>query len=347
MSEKSSSQLDTLETSGVSQPPSTYRKFCKSHCKEELDASRALYSEFLYVPDSPYPASEDYKVKSRLIAFDECRTSAWFARNKSTGKVKVMSSSCKLRWCPMCASTRKWFMTQQVSEWFETTKKPKFMTLTLAHTTSPLDRQIIHLYKCFQKFRKLNLLKKHVTGGVWFFQIKKSKTDELWHPHLHCVLDAEYIDKFALSTAWATITVTSKIVDIRKVEDPNKMAEYVARYAARPSLLASLDQSERLELASALHGRRLVGTWGSARSISLRPSKPPDADDWVSVGDWWTVINFINVDFRANEIWKSFVMNTALPEDCNLLELQNKINGVHEVTPWTVDEHYQMMLDFY
>jgi len=336
MSEKSSTRLDTLETSGVSQPPSTYRKFCKTHCQTELSATRELYSHF-----------ESSTGVSRLENFDQCRTGAWFARNVHTGSVKVMSSSCKLRWCPMCSATRSWFLTQQVSKWLKIVVKPKFLTLTLAHTSAPLPDQVEHLYTCFRKFRKLNIMKRNVLGGVWFFQIKKSDKDGLWHPHLHCVIDSEYMDKFALSTAWATVTVTSKIIDIKKVDDKDKMAEYVARYAARPSLLSTLSLSDRNVLFESLHGRRLVGTWGSARSISLRPAKPPDAKDWKKVGEWWTVVNLIHDDWRAEAIWRSFRTDTPIPEDCNILDLEDEINNVQRYTPNTVEENYQLLLDFY
>lgn len=336
MSEAIQNQLDSLETTGPSRPPSTYRKFCKTYCEAELLASRELYTEFGLSSHRPYTER-----------FDQCRTGAWFARHKESGKVKVLSSSCKLRWCPMCASTRRWFITQQVSNWFETIKKPKFLTLTLSHTTAPLDSQIQFLYDSFRSLRKKKLIKSSVSGGVWFFQIKKSEKDKCWHPHLHCVIDSEYIDKFKLSELWARITLTSKIVDIRKVDDEEKMAEYVARYSARPALLESLDMASRLELVSSLHGRRLVGTWGNARAISLRPGKPPDADQWIKVGEWWSVVNLIDDDYRAKAIWLSFVTDSSLPENINMKDIEDQIDNIQKFPSRTVDDNLQMLLDFY
>ncbi|GAI62407.1 unnamed protein product, partial [marine sediment metagenome] len=133
------------------------------------------------------------------------------------------------------------------------------------------------------------------------------------------MIDAPWIDKYKLSEKWLFVTKTSKIINIKEVRDSNSMAEYVARYAARPSLLTKLDVPSRLELLLTLHGRRLVGTWGSARSITLRPGKPPDAADWIKVGSYQKVFWTIDTDPKAKSIWNAFKNNTELAEDCNIL----------------------------
>lgn len=336
MSETNSSKLDTLETNGSQRPPESYRKFCISHCQDELLATESLYSLF----DTEHS-------NSRLDALNNCRTGAYFVRNKITGRVRVVSTSCKLRWCPMCAATRRWFLTQQVSAWLKKTEQPKFLTLTLAHSEEPLADQLERLYTSFRKYRKLNLLKRSIRGGVWFFQIHRAKSDDLWHPHLHCVIDSPWIDKYELSTAWELVTKTSKIIDIKEVKDESKMAEYVARYAARPSLLSSLDVRARIELAEALHGKRLVGCWGSARSISLRPSRPADADDWIDVGSWTTVTELLETDDRASNIWQAYKNNTECPEGCTLRDLEDNILGLEKWNTSPAHENYQAWLDFY
>lgn len=336
MSEQSSIQLDTLETSINSAPPESYRKFCISHCEDEYDATLAAYEDF--------DLEDDHE---RAYTLEQCRTGAWFTRNVHTGKVKVLSSSCHLRWCPMCASTRRWFLTQQVSEWLKTTKQPKFLTLTLVHSDAHLNEQVENLYKCFRRYRNLKLLKTNVKGGVWFFQIHRSKSDGLWHPHLHCVIDSPWIDKFQLSERWKFVTKTSEIICIKHVKDAESMSEYVARYAARPSMLTSLNVPERFELIKTLHGRRLVGTWGSAKSIVLRPSKPLDADDWVKVGSWREVFWTHDSDVRAAAIWRAYKNDTELAEDCNILPDSETGNLSDVVWHRTELENKQLFLDFY
>jgi len=335
VSESDHNQLDTLETTVMSRPPESYRKTCKAMFPDELIATRCLYETF-----------DVDKSATRLDSFDKCRTDAYFVRNELTGKVKVRSRSCHLRWCPMCASTRRWFLTQQVSSWLKTTSKPKFLTLTLLHSPAPLEQQLTRLYASFRKYRKLNILKRNVSGGVWFFQIHRAKSDNLWHPHLHCVIDSEWIDKYELSTAWKAVTGDSEIINIKEVKDSESMASYVARYAARPSLLASLETDERLELAEALHGRRLVGTWGTARSISLRPGKPPDADQWKEVGSFSTVSALYDLDDRAKTIWDCFRSGDPCPDDCSLYEFERKIHDEPVPSHWESVINYQAFFDY-
>lgn len=336
MSEVSSVQLDNLETSGASRPPSTYRSYCEKHYAAELIATEEAYLAF---------GSDHHR--DYLQTLRSCRTGAWFVRNKISGKVRVLSSACHLRWCPMCSSTRQWFLTQEVSAWLKSIKKPKFLTLTLVHTSNSLESQIVHLYKCFQKFRKLKLLTRNIAGGVWFFQIKKSSKDGLWHPHFHCVIDSEFISKYELSMAWEGITLTSKIIDIKVVWNVDSAANEVARYASRPAMLYDLTPSDRLELLESMHGRRLVGTWGNARSISLRPSKPPDADEWIYVGKFSTVSLFYSEDYRAKALWDAYVKDQPVGPDCDLHALEKDLAGEAEayfsgpITP------HQAMLDFY
>lgn len=336
MSEKLSSNLDTLETSEHTRPPESYRKFCISHCPDEYQATRDAYEFY------------DEETNGRHVkSFDECRTGAWFARNIKTGKVKILSSSCKLRWCPMCSATRRWFLTQQVSEWLKTAKQPKFLTLTIKHSTNLLDEQIQKLYNCFRSYRRLNLIKRSVKGGVWFFQIHKSKNDGLWHPHLHCVIDSEWMDKYKLSAAWEVVTKDSNIINIKEVKDTETMAEYVARYSARPSVLKTLPIPDRLELMSCLHGRRLVGTWGTARAISLRPSKPPDSKDWKHIGYYRNIIGLLGADDRADTIWHAFKTDSVCPEDCNIQDIEGFTNEVHVYDHKTTEDNKQMFLNFY
>lgn len=320
MSEKNerieSALLEGIETTVSQPPPTSLRRYLSKDNSDEIEAARQVY-ELLGGRSS----------SSRLENFDHCKTRSWFTRHVDTGEVKVMSSSCKLRWCPLCSNARKYFLAKQVKEWLVEVDKPKFLTLTLKHSHNDLTSQVDHLYQSFRKLRLMNEYKKLFKGGVWFFQIKKSEADGLWHPHLHCVIESKFVEFDKLWRNWLLITGTSKIVDIRIVKEQDEIAEYVARYAARPSDLAKLAVSDRLELVTALHGRRLVGTWGSARGISLSPSKPHDSDRWKNVGSWWLVATMYGTDIRAKKIWNAFRLSKVLAKEDSLHEFENEWMG--------------------
>lgn len=305
--------VHTLETSIGEPPPSTLRKHLTRHSSDEIDATRHVYE--LLGGRNP---------EKRLENFDNCKTHAWFVRHEDTGDVKVVSSSCKLRWCPLCSNARKFHLGSQVTEWLEGVDRPKFLTLTLKHSNNPLESQVDDLYQAFRKLRLFKKYKKLIDGGVWFFQIKRSSGDGLWHPHLHCVIESKFLDHDDLSRTWLRITGTSKVVHVIGVKDKDDVAEYVARYAARPSQLAGLDIADQLELVTSLHGRRMVGAWGTARTISLSPSKPPDADKWRNVGSWWLVSTMFNHDDRAGAIWKAFKLNKPLDKADSLREFEQE-----------------------
>lgn len=123
------------------------------------------------------------KLSSRL---QTCRKFAWFVQNSATKKLRVMSSRCKLRWCPICRDVSRRIVTAAVDRWLKVQKYPKMITLTLKHSDDPLNVQIDRLYDCFRKLRRRAYFQRLITGGVWFFQLKFNHVDSQWHPHIHC-----------------------------------------------------------------------------------------------------------------------------------------------------------------
>jgi len=189
----------------------------------------------------------------------------------------------------------------------------------LKHSDAPLEWQIQNLYNYFRAIRKRKEFKQRVTGGIWFFQIKKSKTDGLWHPHLHCLVTGMYLPKRMLSRMWSQITYGSYVVDIRVVHDPQAAANDAAKYAACPGSLVDLSLSEASELVNSINGRRICGTWGTGRTVSLRPAKQTDKDQWKCVGDWLFVMNNRDSSSNARAILNAWKDKQPLEADidCN------------------------------
>jgi hypothetical protein len=201
------------------------------------------------------------------------------------------------------------------------------MTLTIRHSSAPLSHQITSLYHAFQKLRKLRDFKDLVFGGVWFFQIHVGKSDGLWHPHLHCLIDGLYIPQRLLSDLWKSCTSGSSVVDIRAVKDEKKIAEYVARYSARPSFLSLLNDDNAVELVQALHGRRLCGKWGCAKDVLLGQPKCVDRDKWHNVGSFTFVMNLADTDDRAKRIVNAWKTGEPLSEPADLSLFEDEAFG--------------------
>jgi hypothetical protein len=311
-----SSLLDTIETTVTKPPPDSFHAYKVAFEPAEYATTFAAYADCDRI---------DGTKKTDLL--DSCRRRAWFVRHKETGQVRVVSNACRLRWCPLCARAHQNLIEHNVKDWLKETKQPKFLTLTLKHTEAPLAHQVDNLYRFFLRFRRLKEIRKALHGGVWFFQIKRSESDFLWHPHLHCILDSDFIPHALLSKLWLRTTISSSVVDIRSVKDDDTIAEYVARYCARPSNLKHLTQFDCYELVSSMHGRRLCGTWGTAKSIQLTAKCNPDKLAWTKIGDWSTVINCLKLSDNAQYIFKAWRTNTPLKAGIDMSEFENFMEG--------------------
>lgn len=303
-----SSRLDTKQTTVHFAPIDTYGDHLRHSCSQEVVTAAKIYDLL-----------DDRKDKKRSERLLHCRDSAWFYRHEETGEVRVGSNACSLRWCPVCARTRRNYISHVVGEWIPKQVYPKFLTLTLRHSEAPLDWQIKSLYKYFRELRRRKEFAKCVTGGIWFFQIKKSKTDNLWHPHLHCIITGLYLAKRKLHKMWCQVTHGSFVADIRGIEDPKKAANDAARYAACPGSLMGLSLADGCELVGATYGRRICGTWGTGRTVSLRPAKSEDADKWRNVGSWYSVMSELDNEPNARAILYAWKHKEPLDKDATMI----------------------------
>jgi hypothetical protein len=292
-----SPSLDSEETSEQIEDDSSYRHFITSGCRGQMLRAKQVLERLT-----------DDKSGNRLTAFAACRSSAWFVRHAISGKIRVASSRCGIRWCPLCIRTKRFIIQQTVGAWVKSIKQPKFLTLTLKHTPSPLPGQIDSLYSAWKELRRRPWFKSRVKGGIWFFQVKKSASDGLWHPHIHILFEGRFIEHEQLKQIWSNITHGSTVVDIRAVKNAQKAADYVARYAACPCNLCDLELDRAVEVVESLHSRRICGTFGSGRAIKLTPKAPDDAKDWKFIGSFKSVINMAYSKPEMREVlkcWKS------------------------------------------
>lgn len=256
----------------------------------------------------------DGSMSSKLVSrLNNCRKYAWFVQNQATKKLRVMSSRCKLRWCPICRDVSRRIVTAAVDKWLKVQKYPKMITLTLKHTDDPLQLQINKLYDCFRKLRRRAYFQRLITGGVWFFQLKFNQGTGQWHPHIHCLVAGQFLPQNRLKTLWHEITGDSYVVDIRPVKDLENASTEVARYATSPADVTAVSLQRALDIFYATKGRRICGSWGSAKGTTLAPTPQDDGDEWIKIADFF----FVNVqkeyDLDASAFWKCYRLD--LPYD--------------------------------
>lgn len=335
-------QVHTVETSARSNLPIDYRILKRKKCESEFYKTALLY-EYL----------DGIESKNRAGQMNNCRSYAWFIRNKDTGQLRVASNACRLRWCPICSTAKQYHLTEAVTAWLHTLKRSRFVTLTYKHSNAPLEHQIKSLYSHFRLFRQRSKIKRLIRGGIWFFQIKKTETHlsqtgknsvnnqysppntrpkclsksainditaESFHPHIHILVDSDFLPHKIISEEWLKCTKTSMVVDIRAVKDRKKAAEYVARYSARPSNLSDLSYAEAIAVITALHGKRIVGKWGTAGGIHLSAQQFSEAERWIKVGNWKTCLLHYHTDIRAKLIVDAWQTDSTLSPNVSFFD---------------------------
>lgn len=301
------SQVHDIETSASPPIPPTFRELCLQGSEAEYEATHQAYQVI-----------DDLTGTDQVSKLKVCKTRAFFSVNLENRSVRVASNNCRLRWCPICSRGLSVMREATVTEWLNEQPFVRFLTLTVKHTDDDLSAQITRLYLWFRKLRMTSFFKGYCTGGIWFFQIKRSHITQEWHPHLHCVITGSRIPHAELCDKWLEITGTSTVVDIRGISDKNEVGKYIARYSSRPACLCQYTEIDRNEIINALHGKRLCGTWGTGRSCSLSRMTTIDTSRWRNVGKFSTVVKHTDLHQFAKIIYKCWVTNRPLPDDIDL-----------------------------
>lgn len=274
-----SPSLDHISSESHPERDVTYAGLCRTLALNQYQKAKRLYAKV-----------DELTGKSYSDRLDQCRSGAWFVYNTETREVRVRSSHCHLRFCPMCNKAKRALIQENLLPVLESAPNLRFMTLTLKHSYNDLGAQIDALLESWARLRRHKEFRRMVRGGVFFVQITRNKEAEQWHPHLHILLTGVYFPHATLKNLWFTASKGSSIVDIRKAIDREKSCEYVARYATQCADLLPLSDDEGVSLIRSVRGRKLAGTFGSFRGVRLTFKKPDGPDNWTPVQSFVAVI---------------------------------------------------------
>lgn len=304
---KYATQVQGIETSDLSKIPKTYRAYITRGQQDEVEASLELYESVAAAGG-----------KDKTDDFEHCRFYTWFKVSCVTRKIRVVSNSCRLRWCPICSDTLGRFRTHSIANWLSDQGNTRFLTLTLKHSDEDLGEQIKKLYYYFKQLRKIKYFKQVVTGGIWFFQLKRSSRTGEWHPHLHCLITGSYIIHPRLSAIWEKITHGSTVVHIKSITNDSTISKYASRYSSRPATLSEYTNKDRLEIFAVCNGKRLCGKWGTGNDCQLCMSTGADLSEWKSIGSWRTVVHHAPFLSYARIVFKCWKQDRAVPDFIDL-----------------------------
>jgi len=298
---------------GTGNVPTDFRTILRNRDLDEYLAAEELYRM----------ATGGYSSKPAK-RLNMCGSSAMFMRDKETGMVKVSSSACHLRFCPMCARKRASEVSDRIYEWLKEQENPRFITLTLRHSHRRLDEQISDLLDSWRRLYKSDEWNRWVRAGVWVLQITYNRKRCEWHPHLHILTVGKFYPIENLRRDWKRASRGSYIVDIEGIGQPEQAAKYVGRYVGRACKLTEIPKSRWIELYWGIKGRRLFGEFGTGKGEErlLRRTKRSELSEWEPIGFFSDVVKSAPFDQNAFEILSAWKYNRPLPK---LLKIPKRI----------------------
>lgn len=219
-----------------------------------------------------------------LLRFRDCGSKSWIQQKVGDDRsFRIRTNKCKNRWCEACNTEKRRTVRRNLIEQLPNGQL-RFLTFTLKANHNPLGDEIKRLYECFKKWRKHAWFKKKIKGGIFFLEITYNHKTSAWHPHLHCLVDSEFLPQKEMRHVWLALTGDSFIVDIRRISDTNSAAGEVAKYATKAVSGTVWRHPELLnEAINALKGRRTFQCFGTWSKLSLS-RLPESEDEWEDVG---------------------------------------------------------------
>lgn len=241
-----------------------------------------LHHRFWKVRDriiSAFEGSSDEALLRRAERLDGCCAGP-LIQEKTNGQATLILQCCRDRLCPRCQRGRGHESARRIASLVKGWNSCRFVTLTLRHRDGSLAAEIDRLSQAFRTLRKEPDWKTRVRQGVWSIEVTRNPQSKRWHAHLHLLYEGEFFPQQLLSKLWCEITEDSPIVDVRAVPDREQTARYIAEYVSKPLDAERWSSAEICEYASAMHGRRLIHTFGRAHGAKIdEPEKAESVEE--------------------------------------------------------------------
>jgi len=139
------------------------------------------------------------------------------------------------------------------------------------------------LYAAFAKLRRLRGWSRRVAGGIAFFEVTLNPDTKRWHPHLHLLLECDYLQIDLLKALWLRCTGDSWVCDVKRVRTFDEVTSYVVKYASKgfdPTVWRS--EPHLREAIEALSNLKTVFAFGNHTKFRLL-SRPHDQAAWLPI----------------------------------------------------------------
>jgi len=194
----------------------------------------------------------------------DCGRSAKKRRCLSCGAEWVAPDRCHHRICPDCAPIRA---SRLANAHERLTGQPnlKHLVLTFKNTPQLSADTIPWMQQCLTRLRHRKVFARAWRGGIYAFEFTYTKAKG-WHPHIHALVDGDYIPQAVISKAWKEVTGSSDVVWIERARNSRQVLKYILKPGAE--LLG--DPVALDNFLTVIHGRHLVSGWGRWHRVTER-----------------------------------------------------------------------------
>lgn len=283
---------------------------------------------------------EANELKRIANKMDDCCRSPFIAINRETSEIRIHEFRCKLRHCPYCGKLRAAQLCAKILPLIQKMDDVRRIDLTTKSNDDPIREQFRHIVKCFAELRKTDLWKAHYSKGFYSLEATHNNETDQWHPHIHIIVDGEYLKHARLKKLWHEITGDSTIIWLKRCATQSQAVYYVNKYVTKTQDPSLVPDHRIAEWALALKGMRFVNLFGG-----LRHDKINDEDERpkMNIHIYTPMSQLSNAicegDKEAQEIWDNLIYHDkrgvpALGTDADRRAEQQRRSLIDQLERW-------------
>lgn len=162
--------------------------------------------------------------------------------------------------CPKCSGRILKRRKTQIEWWTKFVRQPKHVVLTVRNSDYLSSEYLAAVKLAFRQLRHSKFAR-NWRGGCWSLEITNEGRG--WHVHLHCLIDATWIDSRQLAAEWAKrVHQDFAIVKVKDCRNAEYLQE-VCKYVAKGSEVATWSAEEISCFVDALTSQRTFGIFGT------------------------------------------------------------------------------------
>lgn len=174
---------------------------------------------------------------------------------------------CDDRLCSLCARARVKKLLEAYGVALKDLKGARMLTVSMrSRPAGELKYAVEELWDAFTRLRHRSIWKS-VRGAIVSLEITWNALHRTWHPHLHILVNSEFIDWYRLRTAWGEVTLgegSGVYIQRCRAGWERELIKYITKVS---SLFRSPEAlGEFLRFAK---GRRFIRTYGELYNCAV------------------------------------------------------------------------------